>query len=308
MIIYLSYSEIDKMKWDDCIRKSFNGTVYASSWYLDVVHKGWEALVEDDYVRVMPLTGNKKYGFYYLFQPFFTQQLGIFSTEILNSAIINRFIASIPKKFRFVEINLNIHNHPHPEDYRLITNKNYLLDLISRYPGLSAHYSTNTKRNLKKARSSNLTLLKGMEPDVLTGLFRQYKGREIKHWHDEHYQRLHQLMFKAIFKGMGFIYGVYSEHNELCAGAFFLKDHQHLIFLFSAITPEARRNNAMTFLLDAVIQKYAETDLVLDFEGSNNANLARFYRGFGSQEVSYYRLVMNRFPLPLNRLVQILKE
>ncbi len=307
MISYLLHSDIDKAKWDVCIRKSFNGSVCALSWYLDVVHKDWEALVEDDYVRVMPLTGNEKYGIYYLFQPFFTQQLGIFSTEILDSGVINKFIAAIPEKFHFVQINLNIHNHPHPEDYRLIANKNYLLDLISRYPELSAHYTTNTKRNLKKALSSGLTLVKGMEPNLLTDLFRQNKGREVKHWHDLHYQRLHQLIFKAMFKGMGDIYGVYSEHNELSAGAFFLKDHQHLILLFSATTQEARQTGAMTFLIDAVIKEHAETTLVLDFEGSNNPDLARFYRGFGAQEVSYYTLEINRLSFPLNRFVQALK-
>ncbi len=304
MILYLLHDDIDKTKWDDCIRKAFNGNIYALSWYLDVVHPGWEALVEDDYARVMPLTGNKKYGVYYLFQPFFTQQLGIFSTMILNSSVINNFIAVIPKKFRFVQINLNIHNHPHSEDYRLISNKSYLLDLISRYPKLSAHYNTNTRRNLRKALSSGLTLVKGMEPGLLTGMFGQNKGREVKHWHNVHYQRLHQLMFKAMFKGVGEIYGVYTEHNELCAGAFFLKDHQHLVFLFSASTPEARQNMAMTFLLDAVIKEYAESALVFDFEGSNDPNLARFYRGFGSQEVSYYRLEINRLRFPVNRLVQ----
>jgi len=306
LIYYRLYDDIDKIKWDDCIRRAFNGNIYALSWYLDVVHPGWEALVEDDYVRVMPLTGNKKYGIYYLFQPFFTQQLGIFSIDILNSHIINKFIASIPEKFRFIQINLNIHNHPHPENYRLILNKSYLLDLISGYPKLAVHYSTNTKRNLKKALSSSLTLVKGMEPGLLTDMFGQNKGREVKHWHSVHYQRLHQLMFKAMFKGMGEIYGVYTEHNELCAGAFFLKDQQHLIFLFSASTPEARQNGAITFLLDAVIKEYAETALVLDFEGSNDVNLARFYRGFGSQEVSYYRLEINRFRFPFNRLVQAL--
>ncbi len=306
MIQYLSHNEIDKIKWDACIQKAFNGNIYALSWYLDIVHEDWEALVEDDYVRVMPLTGNKKHGFFYLFQPFFTQQLGVFSTKILSSSIINRFIVAIPKKFRFVQINLNIHNHLLPEDYHLISNKNYLLDLISGYPKLSAHYAVNTKRNLKNALSSGLTLLKGMEPGLLTDMFRQNRGKEVKHWREVHYQRLHQLMFKAVFKSMGDIYGVYTDHNELCAGAFFLKDHRHLVFLFSGSTPEARRNGAMTFLLDAVIKEYAETALVLDFEGSNNLNLARFYRGFGSQEVSYYRLEINRLPFPVDRLVQAL--
>ena len=70
MIRYLTHNQIDTRRWDECIAQSPNGLVYAWSWYLDVVHPSWEALVEDDYETVMPLTGNKKFGVNYLFQPF----------------------------------------------------------------------------------------------------------------------------------------------------------------------------------------------------------------------------------------------
>ena len=43
----------------------------------------------------------------------------------------------------------------------------------------------------------------------------------------------------------------------------------------------------MTFLIDQVIRKYAGQSLTLDFEGSDDDNLARFYQGFGSRPVSY---------------------
>ena len=56
MIKHLTHNMIDKRRWDDCIAKSFNGSVYAWSWYLDIVHPNWEALIENDYERVMPLT------------------------------------------------------------------------------------------------------------------------------------------------------------------------------------------------------------------------------------------------------------
>jgi hypothetical protein len=308
LIRYLPHSAIDKEKWDTAIRHAFNGNLYAYHWYLDIVHPGWGALVEDDYVRVMPLTGNRKWGVHYLFQPFFVQQLGVFSTEILNSRILNDFFSAIPAKFRWVQVNLNVHNKPHPEGYRLIPQTNYLLDLIPRYSSLASRYASNTKRNLKKSLRSELTLQQGLQPPVLTDLFRQNKGREVKHWHEMHYQRLHRLMYRAMYLGLGLIYGVYDSRNELCAGAFFLRDDKHLIFLFSATSAEGRRNGAMTFLLDHVIRANAETARVLDFEGSNDANLARFYSGFGAKEVTYYRLEMNRFGFPLNRLLSRLKQ
>ena len=59
MINYLTNEQIDKSRWDDCVAHAVNGNVYAFSWYLDIVHLGWEALVEmidGNYVTIMPIT------------------------------------------------------------------------------------------------------------------------------------------------------------------------------------------------------------------------------------------------------------
>jgi len=61
-----------------------------------------------------------------------------------------------------------------------------------------------------------------------------------------------------------------------------------------------KKTAAMTFLIDNVIREYAPGKLVLDFEGSNDKNLARFYRGFGAKEVEYLRLRKNKLNLLLN--------
>jgi hypothetical protein len=79
MITYLTHKEIDFEKYDRCIDLSLNGIVYAYSWYLDMVTDDWDILVEDDYKSVMPLPKRKKFGIHYIYQPFFVQQLGVFS-------------------------------------------------------------------------------------------------------------------------------------------------------------------------------------------------------------------------------------
>ena len=301
MIRYLTQKQLDKNKWDHCIRHAFNGNIYAFSWYLDRVHPEWEALVEDDYVRIMPLTGAKKFGIGYLFQPFFTQQLGIFSTTILNAEVCDNFLLHIPDKYRFAQIQLNSHNHPSPEKWHTELKSNFLLDLIRDYRKLYGKYNSNTKRNLKKAQQSGISISAGLKPELLVNLFRQNKGKQIGHWKSQHYQRLTRLMYEAMAHNAGEIYGAYSDRNELCAAAFFMKTERVTTFLFSATNPLGRQTGAMTLIIDTVIKQVASTEKMLDFEGSNNPELARFYKGFGAREEKYIFLEINRLPFVIKQ-------
>ena len=294
MIVHLKHNDINKTKWDDCISHSFNGNAYVKSWYLDLVHEDWEALIEDDYQRVMPLTLKTKYGITYFYQPFFTQQFGVFSKKILNSDIIDTFIDKIPKHIKLIDVNFNSFNNIINDKYNTIRNTNYLLDLISDYPKLKSKYSTNTKRNIKKSLKSNLSFIKNIKPENVINLFKNNKGKDITSWNDSNYAVIQRIMYTSIHKGIGFTCGVYTDYNEICAAAFFLVSNNHLIFLFSGANEIAKSNGAMPMLIDTIISENSGTPLILDFEGSNNANLARFYRGFGAQKTSYTGLKINR--------------
>lgn len=302
MIKHLKNSEIDIVKWDQCINQSFNGNVYVLSWYLDITHEGWEALVENEYERVMPLPVSKKYSIYYMLQPFFIQQLGVFSTKRLNPEVINKFISHIPGHIRYVNINLNSFNKVKNDRLQLVKNVNHIQDMIKEYPLIAKKYSTNTKRNLKKSQKNKLSLMKNIKPEAVVNLFKLNKGKQIEKWNDHHYHKLSRLMYSAVYKGKGLVYGVFTEGNQLCAGAFFVKSNNRLIFLFSGADQTAKETGAMTFLIDSVIREFSPSQLVLDFEGSNDPNLARFYKGFGAKEIEYMGLEINRLTFPFKQL------
>ncbi|MDN5350599.1 MAG: hypothetical protein PWQ54_1995 [Bacteroidales bacterium] len=308
MIRYLTHSEIDKIKWDSCIKKAFNGNVYAWSWYLDIVHPEWHALVENDYERVFPLTGKRKYGVSYLFQPFFAQQLGIFSTSILSPVIVENFIAAIPQKYRFAEIRLNTHNKPEKQTKGLSWHRNHELDLINSYDRIYKNYSSNTKRNLKKAAHANLQLSRSVKPEDVVKLFRENRGRTISHWNDLEYNRLKQLAYTGIYRGQAQVIGVYSKPNELCAGAIFMQSHGKLVFLFSGANELAKENQALSFLIDEMIKMHSPGQLVFDFEGSDQPGLARYYKGFGSKETFYPGIQLNRLPVLGRLALRIVKR
>lgn len=305
LIRYLKHNEIDIRKWDNCILKSVNGNAYALSWYLDIIHPEWDALVENDYERVMPLTGNKKYGFSYLHQPYFAQQLGVYSTKKLYPGVTEDFLDAIPSHFRFFDINLNSFNKVNEKKYEIIYNRNYVLDLIYNHKKIIEHYSKNTKRNLKKSYANNLVMMKSIKPEEIIRLFRENRGKTLTKWGESHYIQLGRLMYSAIYKGRGLVYGVFDPRNELCAGAFFVKSNNRLIFLFSGANETARETAAMTYLIDGVIREFTPSRLVFDFEGSNNPDLARFYRGFGAKELRYPRLRHNTFKFPVKQLFSL---
>lgn len=284
---------IDKRRWDDCIAKSFNGNVYAWSWYLDIVHPKWEALIENDYERVMPLTPKTKFGISYLFQPFFVQQLGIFSQSLLSQDEVEDFIRAIPKKYKLIRYRLNEYNKVDDDWDFVVRHRNIELDLIYDYQYLYNNYSKNTKRNLAKAESSGISLNRNVNANDVIQLFRANRGKDVKHWNDEEYSRLLDLIETAIYHEYCFIVGANDIDGQLIAGAVFMCSHDRIIFLFSGNDENYRDKHALTFLLDNTIREYAENQYVFDFEGSDNEGLARFYKGFGGKEVFYPEIIFN---------------
>lgn len=308
MIKYLSNNKINKERWDDCIKNAVNGIVYANSWYLDIVADGWSALVENDYERVFPLVSGQKWGIHYLYQPVFTQQLGVFSQTILTEEVVAKFLDAIPSQYKFAEINLNAYNKLSSGKYRSVEWINHELDLINAYEKTFKGFSTNLKRKIKKAEKAKLTVLSTIKPEEVIRIFQENKGKELSHLQEVDYQKLRRLAYMGIYKGLVMNYGVYSPKNELCAGAIFIRSKHKIIFLFSGLTAEGRDLNAMALLISSVIKDNSQHHITLDFEGSNNPDLARFYKSFGSTASTYPHLELNKLPLFTKLAVRLAKS
>ncbi len=301
MIQYLANSEIDKTKWDATVAEC--GNIYARSWYLDIVHPGWEALVEDDYQSVMPLAGGKKFGVNYLFQPYFVQQLGVFSKTHPAQGKTQAFLEAIPKKYRFAEIRLNESNALSDVCEGIVYHRNVLLDLSQGYETIRANYHQNTRRNLAKAESSNLQIVDTVIPYHVVALFTDNRGALLDKWGDAEYARLICLAQTAVNRESAFILGVSEKGvGQLICAAIFMKTADRITFLFSGLTEEGKQRQAMTYLLDHVLQKHAGQPITFDFEGSDDDNLARFYLGFGGKEVQYPSFAFNRLS-PFGKLL-----
>lgn len=308
MIHYLQHNQIDKTGWDQCVAASLNRRIYAFSWYLDQVCQGWDALVEDDYISVFPLTHHKKWGIVYLYEPFFTQQLGIFSTKPITEDLVSGFLSQIPLKFKFAEIHLNSMNPLKTEGYKTFPRLNHEVGLSAAYELLYASYSQNTRRNLKKAREHGIQLSMDTTIDDLISLFRDNFGKKEGKLGPDHYRMLEGLLNELKSRLSGTVCSVVNNSGKLMAAAFILTDSRRHYFLFAASDPAARENGAMFFLIDQIINKYAGSETILDFEGGNDPNLARFYKGFGACEVVYPALRINRLPFLLWTGIRIIRK
>lgn len=304
MIQFLQHDMIDKARWDKSIASAVNGNLNACSWYLDIVSPGWCALVDENYENVFPLPVSSKAGIGYIMQPYFTQQLGLFSRTLPAENMVREYLSSIPAKYRYIDINLNTSN-PLETGKNIQSNINLELDLQPGYAEIAAGYHSNLQRNLKKAQQARLNLVKHVNPEELISLFRMNKGQQLVHLQDPQYKLIQQLAMQSLQNGSGQVWGAANSDGQLLAAVLWVTSHGKAIFLFSAVTGEGRKFNAMPWLIDSFIRENAGKPLILDFEGSNNEGLARFYSSFGAQKIIYHRYKNNLLPLALRTALGI---
>ena len=293
-IKYISRENIDTAKWDACIDWGGNGLIYAYSFYLDAMAENWDALVLDDYNAVMPLTWKKKYGIHYLYQPFLCAQLGVFG-ELVTEAITGKFLQSVPGKFKFIEIFLNSgHISAIPSEYTILRN-NYELDLAKPYAELYQLYNENTKRNIKKAQEEGYTCQKEFDEERVIDLALT-QMRIQGHESSGNVNRFRNAYSVLVHKKMATTYGVFSAQNELMASCIFFFSHNRAYYILVGNHPDGRATGASHFLIDGFIKDHAGRKMILDFEGSDIPNLARFYDGFGAVQLVYPGIRLNRLP------------
>ncbi len=296
---YLKHESIDSGKWNNCIEQASNSRIYANDWHLDRTAVIWDALVLGDYEFVMPLPIRKKWGISYIYQPLFSQQLGIYPSP--PKKISTLFYKKLFEKIRYADIHLNSLNVSDgtEEQISFIPRKNYLLELNQDYKTLSNHYTKNTRRNISKARKNNLSLIAGIRLEDYMAFKQKNLVASVS---KKDLEKLKSLIAFGQYKGFGEVYGVYSPDNKLCAAVYFCRWKERVIYLNAVADGLGKELGATYFLVDNFIQANAGKNMVLDFEGSMVPGVARFYRGFGAAPEMYFRLKFNRLPLPLRWL------
>ncbi|MDO4727213.1 MAG: hypothetical protein Q4A56_08390 [Porphyromonadaceae bacterium] len=289
-IRYLTRSEIDTGRWDTCVEQSINPMLYAKSWYLDIVSPDWAGLVGDDYKAVMPLPKRYKWGIPYFNQPPYCQQLGLFSSLETESDLIDCFIEKIP--FRPYRLKINYCHRPK----NCIEQPNYVLSLYDSYEVIAKGFNKNTLRNINKAQHRGvvvkvyhiLTQSDSSSNISIADIFLDFYLSVSKPYNAPNNRIISQLLTDGYRRGEVDFRLAYNSKNEPIAGLALLLSTKRLIYLCPISNTEGKAMSAMFLIINDIIHNYAQTDTLLDFEGSAIESIARFYRGFGAELEPYF--------------------
>lgn len=273
-IVYLTHQEIDKLKWDTCIRNAYNGLIYGYSWYLDVVAEHWDGLVEGDYERVMPLPYRSTFGIDTIYTPEVCPQLGVFSLSRMSAEVLEHFLSAIPSRFKVVQIALNKFNAA----YTSYSTKSLLcMDLISVYDRVAEGFSPQTRNAIASAEENGLQLRAHISIDDFVEFYSR-NGGTLDQYSS---MRLASICKTLINLKIAEVLAVYSRDNELLAAGLFVAYLNNATVLTVGVTSKGKKLNALYLMFNAFFKSNCNKNITLDCPDVNSRVPAEFYAGFG---------------------------
>ncbi|MBC8173942.1 MAG: hypothetical protein H7X71_08555 [Chitinophagales bacterium] len=280
----MKHNDINKDEWDACIDLCINALPYAYAWYLDIVADDtWDAIIIDDYKAVFPLPVKKKFLLPFVYQPFFTQQLGLFVTDKKYYDLLPDIINGIPKKFVKIYLHGNTANAGENNAQRIT----HHLSLQNTYETIFHNYGSAVKKNLKATGSKNYTAVTNISGKIFVQFVKEHVGDKVDVLKEKDFQRLEKLITVCLTKDKGFIRVVMDAEKNILSAVFMLQAHGYLIYLIAASSGAGRKNQTMTFLIDQIIRDFADSQYTFDFEGSMIPGIAHFYKTFGAVEMKF---------------------
>jgi hypothetical protein len=290
-IVYLHNSKIDKQKWDACIAHSQVPLIYATSSFLDIMVNDWDGIVVNNYEAVLPISFKKKYGIKYAYQPAFTAQLGLF-TNSKNISFVD-CIDTLQKNILFADMCLNETNKQVASSSKRL---NFILNLNTSFENITNNFKQDLKNNIKKALKANLIYNKVFQPDVAIDFYAKNYAAKLNNYFSKDFDNLKILA--KIFKQNDKVFtrAINDSNNNIFAIGLFLKDVNRIYNICNSITTEGKKTGANHLLFYKLIEEFAQTNYILDFEGSDMEGIKSFYEKFNPQTVYYYHHKYNKLP------------
>lgn len=296
---YLTYEQVDRTKWDNCVATADNSLIYGYSFYLDAMAQQWDAIIINDYEGVLPLPWKKKWGIKYYCNPPLTQQLGLFTKgEAIISPEIFKLIHS---KVKYGDIFFNYKNCM---ELPVKECANYILSLNQQHQFIEENFKKDLKNNLKKAEKEKLIYSTQEQIELSINLYQQYYLQRTPHIKEADYQNFFKLCQLLLSKRMVFTRSILNEKSEILSTGVFLFDKKRIYNVLNTTTDEGKAKESNPYLLSQVIKEFSGSDLIFDFEGSDIEGIKFFYEKFSPVNQPYFFYHYNNLP----KLLQLIKQ
>jgi hypothetical protein len=293
-------SDPDEAKWAEAYRLRPEPFPYDRIEYLDSLGVTWCA-VEGDSLILPFAVGRSKLGFTQAFCPLGAQRLGPLGASATEEESVRAALDALPN---YLRLRLRLSRPTSwPEDRswhwrrggweRWQSLPNYELQLGGSYEQLYRGFSSQTRKNLKSALDNQLW--EYSNPEELWSYFAQNQGKKYR-VPAGYEQAMKSAMYHLLHQGRGAVWAAMGPGNQWLAGMFVAFSGNRAVLLFSAVTEEGRDRHSMTWLVNEFLTMAVGRWTVVDFEGSSAPGLARFYQGFGAENVPY--LSWERWNLP----------
>ena len=304
-LLLLRHHQLDLSAWDTCVAQAGQVVPYAQSWWLAATAGRWDAVVETgpagEYRSVLPLLLKRRPWGREVYQPAFTQQLGLLTTAASRHLELLDYLPLL--RGRYARLYAQLHTQQElasaPPGFALAERLTYHLPLTLSYATLQAAYTADYRRRLRLNGQLPAPLLVAHLPalEEMLALFQQHSG-EAAGLKEAHYQQLRQLYASLHQHSQALSLQVrHPETGELLAAALFVRYRTRLVYLFAAASVAGKKAGAPLLLLDYVVRQHAGTPgLVLDFEGGMIPSIARFFANFGAAPVPYAALSSTQRP------------
>ena len=312
--------------YDELVAASPQGSIFASSWWLDAVAGGrWRPHrldAQGSIVAAWPTVVRRtRFGDIHTgapLTPFLGPMFQAQGSELRRRGEQVKWLEQLVESMRGVaqiEARCNpAFDYWTPlawHGFRQTTNYTWRLPRLDDLDSVFADVRENIRREIRKARKRGIVVEEGSLPAFQAVHLRTMEHQSIPEA-GTNQEALRRIEAAAAPRDVRRILLARDAEGRVPAGGYFVRDDRWVYYLVGASDPALRTSGASSLVLWHGIEYAAEHGLGFDFEGSMLRGVERFFRAFGGEPTPYSIVrktpsVALQLMLPVKRLARSLR-